>query len=79
MGSQRKALLWLLMLLIKSEITVILLAETGTPGEALPGESWACRPCFGSDVEMQKQESHIFDLPCLTDLGIGTVNLAYEI
>lgn len=28
---------------------------------------------------MQKQESHIFDLPCLADLGIGTVNLAYEI
>lgn len=82
MGSSSKALLWLLMLLIKLEITVILLAENllaETPAEAPAGENWTCLPCFGSDVEMQRQESLMFGLPCLTDLGRGTVNLAYEI
>lgn len=64
------------MLLIKLEITVILLVETGTPGEAPAGESWACLPCIGNDVEMQRPESLIFGLLCLTDLGRGTVNLA---
>lgn len=69
LGVTKKGPLMASLLLIKLEITVILLSEIGTPGEAPAGESWTCLPCFGNDVEMQRQKSLMFGLPRLTNLG----------